>query len=756
MLKLRSLKGVAFIGPINDLKIIIVICLFFCLLAVIPDQLLELYRFGAQTLAQGYQDHSKLEGFRDAGIALTFISLLSLSFVLISMFFLSESTQAAGTSSLDLEARLVISIIGCLPSVAVGVGWIRATVDVTSADLRSKLLLGAEVSFARDFNAPDVVKELASFVVDAQLAINSWLKFGGIVFIVLGFLLFFISLAIGNLYPYLARLLRKRPKSLFWGPLAFLVIVSIVIAFYPVAIGRTLTSFGIICLFFIVMTFVLGALAIASIRKRIPLFSITVGAALFFALLGLNDNHSIREAQRQNRDEVHLSVAGSVAQGFTKWFENRKDRDRYQLEPYPVYIFTAEGGGIYAAHRTAIFLTSLQDLCPRFAHHVFAISAVSGGSVGAGIYSALIKKIKNDDKRFSEGNGCIARKVGSLFYTDVAEAILSEDFLSPVLASFLFPDLLQRFLFFPVPYFDRARALERSLEESWSEKTLHYQNKYHSEWVDAGNPLSEGFFSFWDPKSDVPALFINTTEVASGRGRVIAPFPIEATQFTSFPIPLQTAHAANEVRSLEMPLSSSVILSARFPWITPPGWFYNVTEEGSASGAAPRQSGKVHLVDGGYFDNSGVITALRVIEEIEGAVRDMKPVPRLQINLIVLTTAGSSDPASAVGDYLSPLETLLSTRYARGRIAIEQAEQFLNEKKSVPQSGVKIPPLEKMELRAYGFPLPLGWRLSPITRLLILGENGDPSRCPKSEDRTQQGFDRADCLRANVVRAMRN
>jgi hypothetical protein len=209
---------------------------------------------------------------------------------------------------------------------------------------------------------------------------------------------------------------------------------------------------------------------------------------------------------------------------------------------------------------------------------------------------------------------------------------------------------------------------------------------------------------------------------------------------------------ANVASSTEISLSSSVILSARFPWITPAGWFYSLKQHGGVSTGASAKREKVFLVDGGYFDNSGVITALRIIEEIKAGVRDMKPSPKLQIHLVVLTTAGFSEPSSATGDYFIPVETLLSTRYARGRIAIEQAEQLLAEKETKGEAITS--PLEKMELQGYGYPLPLGWRLSPITRLLILGENGDASRCAKSKGANQPSFNSADCFKSQIIEAL--
>ena len=57
---------------------------------------------------------------------------------------------------------------------------------------------------------------------------------------------------------------------------------------------------------------------------------------------------------------------------------------------YPVYIIAAEGGGIYAAHHAAVWLSRMQDICPSFAQHIFAISGISGGSVGGSVFAGLI------------------------------------------------------------------------------------------------------------------------------------------------------------------------------------------------------------------------------------------------------------------------------------------------------------------------------------------------------------------------------
>jgi hypothetical protein len=367
---------------------------------------------------------------------------------------------------------------------------------------------------------------------------------------------------------------------------------------------------------------------------------------------------------------------------------------------------------------------------------VFAISSVSGGSVGAAIFNGLTRKIKQSDDRFKAGSGC--RKpgdnVGGLFFTDVAEEILQDDFLSPVLGAFLFPDFLQRFLFFPIRQFDRSIALEKSFEESWRTKVQYYYTRFKDQWMDERNPLTASFSTSWSPQMEAPALLINTTEVASGRGRVISPFLVDTDEFSSFP--LSNSPGTNQ-HSLDISMSTAAVLSARFPWLTPPGSFRMASTN---SKNPPLQ--KIQVVDGGYLDNSGVTMALAVIREIEAALAKSNPAQKIQLNLIVLTSVDFGDPSVVLGDYLAPFQTLLSTRSARGGIAVKEAERVFATNTTAATSPFHS--LGEAELRGYGYPLPLGWRLSPITRLLILGQSGSAVGC-------QQNASGANCFLANVT-----
>jgi hypothetical protein len=124
--------------------------------------------------------------------------------------------------------------------------------------------------------------------------------------------------------------------------------------------------------------------------------------------------------------------------------------------PYPVFIITAEGGGIRAAYWAATVLGALQDQNPYFADHVLAMSGVSGGSVGASIFAALVIGGAEDAE--------VRRKEGG--YEACALNIARRDLLSPPLASMQLAAPLS-LITGEYGQADRAVALEQALERSW-------------------------------------------------------------------------------------------------------------------------------------------------------------------------------------------------------------------------------------------------------------------------------------------------
>ena len=154
-----------------------------------------------------------------------------------------------------------------------------------------------------------------------------------------------------------------------------------------------------LCLAFLV--FLCSMLTRASDRLRIPLLSPLLAFALFASLLDWNDNHAVRLIESSAVDLAKRKISGAgeklpptAEDAFKAWFASRPAdyKKKFVDKPYPIYLVAAQGGGMYAANLSGLFLARLYDRCPLMRHHVFAISGVSGGSVGAGFFAALLNE----------------------------------------------------------------------------------------------------------------------------------------------------------------------------------------------------------------------------------------------------------------------------------------------------------------------------------------------------------------------------
>ncbi|HXT62716.1 MAG TPA: hypothetical protein VN696_06735, partial [Pyrinomonadaceae bacterium] len=124
---------------------------------------------------------------------------------------------------------------------------------------------------------------------------------------------------------------------------------------------------------------------------RLPILTPLLLLALLFSYFDWNDNHEIRSLNPPIQ-----TVPQDFDAAFAAWWAARADKADYTDRPYPVFIITAEGGGITTAYFTAMVLTAIQDRAPAFAQHVFAISGVSGGSIGSAVYAGLAKRCTNN------------------------------------------------------------------------------------------------------------------------------------------------------------------------------------------------------------------------------------------------------------------------------------------------------------------------------------------------------------------------
>jgi hypothetical protein len=243
------------------------------------------------------------------------------------------------------------------------------------------------------------------------------------------------------------------------GIIAIVFIIGAFVA-WPVVLPQTLGTVAIFLIFVGALLFCLELSAQCYDRYGVPLISIFLIFWVVFGLLNINDSHIVTP------QEQHATVA-TVPDAFKAWYRERADKDDYEKRqrPYPVFVVMAEGGGLYAAYHTATYLSRLQDRCPNFAQHLFAISGVSGGSLGGTVFATLAERFAQNGP---SQQGCSAGSAVSDEFERRAHAFLSSDFMAPVVASWLFPEFLQSFLPFPIERFDRAKGFEASIEHAWT------------------------------------------------------------------------------------------------------------------------------------------------------------------------------------------------------------------------------------------------------------------------------------------------
>jgi hypothetical protein len=407
-------------------------------------------------------------------------------------------------------------------------------------------------------------------------------------------------------------------------------------------------------------------------RFRIPVLTL---ALLWAALCSLwNDNHHVRTLPPSALKRPRVGPA------FVAW--HARMAGYTQEAVHPLFIVATEGGGIRAGYWTGTVLGMLEDEAarqhlPDFAEHVFAISAVSGGSLGAAAFDAAL----------ADGpTGPITPRL---------QKLLSEDYLGPPLAAMLYPDLLQRLLPYPFASLDRGIWLEKSWEQGGRR--------------DLGNDrFAHNFNDLWtqhDPKVGyLPALFLNGTSVESGQRVIASNFRIDHRFLDGIDASVKVA--VGDAANCDVPLSTAAHGSARFTYVSPAGRFADGT----------------HIVDGGYFENSGSTTALEILRSVEGNIarenmHDVRPyIIMISNNPLSEPSGGRNlqstapatkldqnkhDPKAFLEDLLAPVQALTNTRDAHdsyAQLALREAQKY----RDVAYFG----------LSPSAIPLPLGWMLS--------------------------------------------
>ena len=440
---------------------------------------------------------------------------------------------------------------------------------------------------------------------------------------------------------------------------------------------------------------------------------------------------------------------------FDRWIDAR--RPAADGTRIPVFIFALQGGGIYAASAGASLLARLEDRCPGFSRNIFAVSGVSGGSVGAVLYNSIA------EAHMAAGPARCAKLAppGSAGTTDLVRRAIRKDHLAPV-GMFIVPDLIGR-LAFGGTAFGRAEALEGSLKRALAG-------------LPGGSAAVKAadaeFVGHWNPATArVPAPILNTTWVETGFRVAFAPFQLKPTgdgtlySFADRVFVGSPGNESAEVRSVTV--MQAAVTSARFPGAMGAWQLRDHVVEIAAPGRGngTEQITKTwNFVDGGYADGSGVSTALEIYQKLksyieEGKRADGRPLPDIDLRLIVLTESPPQLDLSKVAngtkfsDTVAPVAALLNVRsLLASRAVTSAADQLSSQDKIVPgdiglaTTGRLGDPKRKSSLLVVrldldDFPLTLGWTISDFSNSTIRLMLGEAELCRDLEPAAERSRD---------------
>jgi hypothetical protein len=324
----------------------------------------------------------------------------------------------------------------------------------------------------------------------------------------------------------------------------------------------------------------------------------------------------------------------------------------------PILVAVSGGAsraGLWAARVLDVVDDSVQKSGSQSAS-IFAVSSVSGGSLGAAAYVAM--RAGQSDHPVT-GAGCTispldadARKARDVAETEAMRA----DAIGPALAGMMLGDAPRALAaYVAVPGFkaydawrnwnvapenqiqtvprgnDRAEALEGAFEHNWQVDAIEAMPAGQAVPFGMDRPYLSLFYKNGVPRGDVPLWITNGTDVNTGDRLITVPFKVNAESFcrrggtwngdpkavcgaaaSYFWYAMGPFMAARDVLTLlkaDIPISTAVDNTSRFPFLSPSG---ALTPDRPAVPDRKVQPDDAQIIDGGYFENEGIMSAMEV------------------------------------------------------------------------------------------------------------------------------------------------
>lgn len=346
----------------------------------------------------------------------------------------------------------------------------------------------------------------------------------------------------------------------------------------------------------------------------------------------------------------------------------------------------AYGGGLRAALFTAESLARADDAtCGKFGEEIIALSGVSGGSLGIGIYLVARQDLaQHGGWSLTEGQ-CDGTATP---LTDIVRQVLVQDHLSVAIARMLAIDVTP----LPIP-----PARGQALLDSWQSALT---SALTDDDTDTAPPpgLALPLHELTGGISHRVQVYFNATNADTGH---IVWFTNTGGGMVG------TDQKERSVLPATFTVGEAVLHSARFPVVTPAGKYSIAWTRMPGKDAEPTT---LRLVDGGYADNSGTTTLGRVARDL-----DANPTSSWLVNIDGNPPSQSAcHKTNETTPVVTAVRALLEARAARAEYAVDEVDALLGPRIDLQLDLEKAYALDPDKCakvqRAHA--APLGWYMS--------------------------------------------
>ena len=306
-----------------------------------------------------------------------------------------------------------------------------------------------------------------------------------------------------------------------------------------------------------------------------------------------------------------ITVTDTTAQALTPVEVAKGSRQKDNL-----VVVVSSGGGIKAAAWTTLALRDLIMTRPELADEIRLISTVSGGTVGAAYYLNELCHSPIDSPHFWNDKDEIEKMLNTVYDKSVTSS------LSSVTFGFAFFDFWRLVSGGVLPFGETDRG--SLLENEWGRIAGKPIEGKQTRECQKGTVLS---FREDIRRGDLPAFIFNATVMESGRRVMITPINFERSNgpfqeiredtLTEILLRDEMSVADTGVQNeTDLDLWTAARLSAAFPYVTPAAQA-KLRSDGATPGLELKEPWqRFHFIDGGYYDNFGVTSALDWLEPV--------------------------------------------------------------------------------------------------------------------------------------------